>query len=204
MQTACKNHCTSIWEYVLMTNHVHYIMVPERVDSLAKTIREAHGKYSRYLNTKYGLVGHAWQGRFKSLAMDWEHYVNAVRYVLQNPVRAGLVAKAEEYLWSSAAARCGLRADLLISSHPFVDEMANWSEWLRIEDLKANDLIRRNTRTGRPIGSKEFIKRLEGQTGRRLSAQKRGRPKLRDQSSASGLELKIPPEIRSLFGDGDV
>jgi len=204
MQTACKNHGTSIWEYVLMTNHVHYIMVPERVDSLAKTIREAHGEYSRYLNTKYGLVGHAWQGRFKSLAMDWDHYVNAVGYVLQNPVRAGLVAKAEEYLWSSAATRCGLRDDLLISSHPLVDEIPNWPEWLSIEDLKANDLIRRNTRTGRPIGSKEFIKRVEGLVGRSLSAQKRGRPPREEQSNGSGSEQKEPVVIRSLFGDGNV
>ena len=111
IRTACENHGTTIWEYTLMNNHVHHIMVPERVDSLAKTIKEAHEQYSRYLNSKYGLVGHSWQGRFKSFPMDWEYYVNAVRYVLQNPVRAGLVRHAEDYLWSSAAHRCGFRGD---------------------------------------------------------------------------------------------
>ena len=201
MQTACKNHGTSICEYTLMNNHVHHIMVPARADSLSKTIREAHSEYSRYLNTKYNLVGHVWQGRFKSLVMDWNHYVNAVRYVLQNPVRAGLVAKAEEYLWSSAAARCGLREDLLICSHPLVGEIPNWSEWLTVEDSKANDLIRRNTRTGRPIGSAAFIRALEFQTRRKLIPSKRGRRPHEEPAAASSLEES---GMRSLFGDRDV
>src|ERR1051326_2177767 len=140
LRNACESHGTSIWEYTLMDNHVHHIMVPERVDSLAKTIKEAHAEYSRYINTKYDLVGHVWQGRFKSFPMDWDHYVNVVRYVLRNPVRAGLVARAEDIFWSSAAARCGLREDLLISNdHPLAAEILNWSEWLHTEDSKADE-----------------------------------------------------------------
>ena len=176
MRDACQNHGASIWEYTLMDNHVHHIIAPEREDSLAKVIKEAHGEYSLYLNRKYGLVGHVWQGRFKSFPMDWGYYVNAVRYVLQNPVRAGLVGKAEDYLWSSAAARCGLRDDPLIGDHPLVAEIPNWSEWLRAEDAKTYDLIRQHTRTGRPLGSGEFLRQLESQTGRKLLPQKRGRP----------------------------
>jgi putative transposase len=198
MLEACKKHGTSVWEYTLMDNHVHLILVPERVDSLAKTIKEAHGEYSSYLNTKYGLVGHAWQGRFKSFPMDWDYYVNAVRYVLQNPVRAGVVVRAEDYLWSSAAARCGLRDDSLISNdHPLVKEISNWSDWLKIEDAKQNDLIRRHTRTGRPLGCKEFLQRLENQTGRKLLPQKRG-PRPQPESSTSQDNDK--EKVRSLFG----
>jgi putative transposase len=176
LHEACKTHGTSIYEYTLMTNHVHHIVVPDRLDSLSRTIKDAHGEYSRYMNTKFGFVGHVWQGRFKSIPMDWNHYVNAVRYVLQNPLRAGIVEKAEHYLWSSAAARCGLRDDLLVSAHPLVDEIPNWSDWLRIEDAKANELIRRHTRIGRPLGSDEFLRSLERKTGRRLLPQERGRP----------------------------
>jgi len=165
-----------------MNNHVHHIMVPERIDSLAKTIKEAHGEYSRYLNTKYGLVGHAWQGRFKSFPMDWDYSVYAVRYVLQNPVRAGIVARSEDYLRSSAAARCGLRDDSLIApTYPLLDEIQDWSEWLKIADSKTDDLIRRHTRTGRPLGVEAFVRKLESQTGRKLLPQKRG-PKERQNS----------------------
>jgi putative transposase len=200
IRTASESHGTSIYEYTLMPNHVHHIMVPARKDSLSKTIKEAHEEYTRYLNTKYGLVGHAWQGRFKSFPMDWEHYVNAVRYVLQNPVRAGFVLRAEDYLWSSAAARCGLRDDSLITNHPLVNEIPNWSEWLKIEDSKANDLIRRHTRTGRPLGPDEFLRRLENQTGRKLLPQKRGRRPHRKLPAVSENEENQNPEIRALFG----
>jgi putative transposase len=132
--------------------------------------------------------------------MDWGHYVNAVRYVLQNPVRAGLVAKAEEYLWSSAAARCGLRDDLLISNHPLLAEIPNWADWLMLEDSQANDLIRRNTRTGCPIGSTEFVRAVELQTGRKLLSQKRDRPP-HENPPISTIGQSA---TRSLFGDGDV
>src|SRR5262245_36131310 len=159
--------------------------MPERVDSLGKTIQEAHGEYSHYLNRKYGLIGHAWQGRFKSFPMEWGYYVNTVRYVLRNPVRGGLVARAEDYLWSSAAARCRLRGDSLVTDHPLVAEIPDWSEWLKIEDAKADDVIRRHTRTGRPLGGREFLIRLEKLTGRKLLPQKRGpRPR---KTPANGI-----------------
>jgi putative transposase len=151
-------------------------MIPERTDSLARTIREAHSEYSRYVNTKYGFVGHVWQGRFKSFPMDGDYCINAVRYVLQNPIRAGMVEIAEDYLWSSAAARCKLRDDSLIApSYILTAEISNWSEWLRVEDSKSNDLIRRHTRTGRPLAHEKFLRSLEDRTGRKLLPQKRGR-----------------------------
>jgi putative transposase len=183
-----------------MINHVHHIMVPSRPDSLAKTIKEAHSEYSLYLNTKYGLVGHAWQCRFNSFPMEWGHYVNAVRYVLRNPVRAGLVERAEDYLWSSAAARCGLRDDPLITEeHPLIKEIANWPEWLKTQDSKADDQIRRHTRTGRPLGSDEFLRGLEVQIGRKLLPQKRGPKPIKEVKKDSASDADQLPKIRSLL-----
>src|SRR5207247_7851662 len=90
-----------------------------------------------------------------------------------------LVRRAEDYLWSSAAAHCGLRDDILLSGKcPLVDEIKDWSAWLKIEDDRIDDFIRRQTNLGRPIGSEEFIKHLEMQTGRQLVPGRRGpRPK---------------------------
>ena len=160
-----------------MDNHVHHIAVPEHEDSLAKTIKEAHGEYSRYFNTKYGLMGHAWQNRFKSFPMDWDHCQTAIRYVELNPVRAGMVSRAQDYLWSSAAAHCGLRNDPLLSGAcPFLSEIRDWSEWLKLpEDESVGDAIRNHTQTGRPLGPKEFVLQLERQVNRDLRPQKRGR-----------------------------
>ena len=61
-------------------------------------------------------VGHLWQGRFKACVLDEAHLWNAVRYVEQNPVRAGIVNRAEDYKWSSAAAHCGLREEPILSA----------------------------------------------------------------------------------------
>jgi putative transposase len=159
-----------------MENHVHQIAVPEAEDSFAKTIRDAHGEYSKYFNAKYGLVGHVWQGRFNSFPMDWDYCLNAIRYVERNPVRAGLVRRAEDYLWSSAAAHCRLRDDLLLSGEcPVMAEIADWSEWLGGGEIQnADENIRCHTRTGRPLGPQSFVRRLEQQTGRKLFPQKRG------------------------------
>jgi len=136
--------------------------------------------------------------------MDWEYCLNAMRYVEQNPVRAGIVARAEDYLWSSAAAHCGLREDPLITmACPVLKEIENWSNWLRNEDLNANDLIRRHTQTGRPLGREEFLRRLENQSGRKLLPQKRGRRSLQ----SSQLFLVIPTSNQTVdlnLGDLDV
>ncbi len=176
MRDACALHHVDVWGYSLMDNHVHLVQVPETEQSLSRTIRDAHSEFSRYLNTKYRLVGHAWQGRFKSIPMDEDHCRNALRYVERNPVRAGLVQRAEDYLWSSAAAHCGLRDDLLLSGVcPLVSEIKDWAEWLKVEERESEDLIRLCTKMGRPLGSKEFIDQLEIKTGRKILPKRRGR-----------------------------
>ena len=206
MRDACKTYHVYVWAYALMDNHVHLIQVPEGQDSLSRTIQDAHGEYTRYLNTKYHLVGHAWHGRFKAVPMEEWHCWNAIRYVERNPVRAGIVKHAEDYMWSSAAAHCGLRDDTLVSGNcPLIPDIKNWSEWLRIEDDQMDDLIRRQTKLGRPLGSDEFIKRLELQTGRQLLPRTPGLLRKSEPASRNGnpegSDLDSPP---SLFGDTGV
>jgi putative transposase len=117
-----------LWAYALMPNHVHLIVVPPKEDSLSALIHRAHGGYADFFNALYGTVGHLWQGRFNSSAMDEGYFWNAVRYVERNPVRSGLVSVAEEYRWSSAAAHCGLRHDPLLSNDlPHNPLIRNWS-----------------------------------------------------------------------------
>ena len=91
-----------VWAYCLMDNHVHFIVVPSDTDSLAKTFNQAHMRYSQYHNEKIGKRGHLWQGRFYSCPLDEVHLYASVRYVEMNPVRAGIIEKAEDYAWSSA------------------------------------------------------------------------------------------------------
>ena len=98
-----------IYAYCLMTNHVHFIAVPEKPESLAMTFKYAHMRYSNYFNKKNKSSGHLWQGRFYSCALDDSHAVAAVRYVERNPVRALMVDLPWEYEWSSSGEHTGMR-----------------------------------------------------------------------------------------------
>ena len=111
----------------------------------------------------------------------------AVRYVERNPVRAGLVVRAEEWSWSSAAAHCGLRADRLLRAIRMPWPVPDWSDYLRTEDEKAVEAIRRQTMTGRPTGSKEFIAGLEDLLGRVLHRRKPG-PKPKESNPHDAVE----------------
>ena len=100
----CKKYSLKIWAYSLMGNHVHFIAVPIEPESLAKTFNTLHMRYAQYFNMKNKASGHLWQGRFYSCALDERHLYAGMRYVENNPVRARIVKRAEQYQWSSAGA----------------------------------------------------------------------------------------------------
>lgn len=180
-----------IWAYTLMINHIHAIVVPSSREALSKTIRETHASYAAAFNRKYALTGSLWEMRFYSCAMEEPHLWAAVRYVERNPVRAGIVSRAEDYLWSSARAHVASIADpLLDQGLPLVGAIANWSDWLAAEDADSQiKAIRQATSTGRPYGSDKFIDRLEMEFGDRVRAQKRGRKVKPKEAAAVQDEL---------------
>jgi putative transposase len=174
-------HGLAVQAYCLMPNHVHLIAVPREADSLALALKPVHLRYAQEINKRLGVSGVLWQGRFYSCPMDDHHFWAAVRYVERNPVRAGLVDRAEDYPWSSAAVHCGLRTSHLLTDLPHRPEwLTDWSTWLRDEDdPETLKKLRWSTRTGRPAGGRAFIDRLERLVGRILRPQKGGRPRTR-------------------------
>jgi putative transposase len=189
-----------------MTNHVHLVAVPENEPSISRALHLAHTEYSAYFNSKYGFSGHLWESRPGIFAMDDRHMWNAVRYVERNPVRAGMVKRAQDYLWSSAAAHCGLRSDTLLSSDfPPSGVIDDWAKWLEI-DQSADEqrIIRRHTSTGRPWCTPELLVQLEKLTGQKLTLNGRGRPrKEKKGSDGSGTffsqEKKVPDPSDPFF-----
>ena len=164
-----------IWAYCLMENHVHLIAVPKQIDSLERGIGEAHRKYSRTINRREGWRGHLWQERFFSCPLDRRYLFNAVRYVEMNPVRAGMVRRAAEYPWSSAKAHIHKKSDRLLSEDVLDDEIGNWESYLSFyEDEEVIKKIRKHASTGRPLGNKQFILKLERLTGRNLTKRQPG------------------------------
>lgn len=175
-----NNHCNKtgidIWAYCLMTNHVHIIAVPKTDDSLARGIGEAHRKYTCQINEREKWRGYLWQGRFLSYPLDEAYLYSAVRYVERNPVRAGIVEKAEDYKWSSAGFHVKNKKDSILKEFYLMEEIKDWGKYLLIED-KNIKLIRKHSYTGRPLGDEKFIKKLEKYTGRILMPKGAGRKK---------------------------
>lgn len=172
LQTHARRAGLAVFAYCLMPNHVHIVVMPSCKDSLERALQSVHSQYTQRVNRMRGIVGHLWQGRYHSCALDSDHFLNAVRYVERNPVAADLVRRAEDYRWSSAAAHCGMRAEPLLASaseSSVLKGIANWSSWLAIgvpDDCRR--LLQRNSRLGLPCGSDKFVEQLEKLAGREL------------------------------------
>ncbi|HQP10309.1 MAG TPA: transposase [Candidatus Omnitrophota bacterium] len=159
--------------YCLMKNHVHFILVPQDSNGMARLFSKVHMQYSQYMNRKKDKKGHLWQGRFYSCVMSWDHLYRAVRYVERNPVRAGMVVNPWEYPWSSAKQHIGKDIDPIIRAEApeAVIEGGglmrgdSWIAYLAEEDERCQDLIRKTTGKGLAFGSEDFIRGLETSSG---------------------------------------
>ena len=178
LQRNMVKHGISLWAFCLMENHVHLIAVPITNESLARGIGSAHMKYTHVINTREDWKGFLWQGRFITYPLDEAHLYAAVRYVERNPVRANLVSKAEDYPWSSALAHVHREWHPLLTPCPLIENIRDWSAYLGQED-DSGDVKKfiEHEHTGRPLGSDEFVKKLEELTGRILAPKRRGRKK---------------------------
>jgi len=173
-----------VWAYCLMTNHVHLVAVPARLDSLARCLGVVNTKYAIRINRRKGWSGHLWQGRFKSSVMDASHAVAAVRYVEQNPVRARLVQQAWEYPWSSARHHTRDRdRDIVVRGDESLRAMVpDWRTFLRVRTpatLKA--VFLKNTEACRAIGAPIFLKQLASEYGIHEQRRPAGRPRKRQE-----------------------
>jgi len=183
IQEYSNKYKLDILSYCLMQNHVHFIAVPEKEDSLAKTFNTAHMRYSHYFNKKLKAQGHLWQGRFYSCVLDEPHLIVAAKYIERNPVRAKIVNKPWQWLWSSAKAHTDNKEQSQIrlkNIFEIIDNMSYdaWKYYIDSkEDREAADAIRMHTLTGRPLGTYKFIEALEKRFGRRLVALPIGRPR---------------------------
>lgn len=98
----CRNrYGFGVLAYCLMPNHVHLALERGSVP-LSKIMLALHFYYSQKFNFRHARVGHLFQGRYKAYLIEQERYLNAlVRYIHLNPVKAGIVARPEDYPWSS-------------------------------------------------------------------------------------------------------
>ena len=165
-----------ILAYCIMPNHVHFIAVPEDKNSFSMTFKVTQMRYAHYYHSKNALSGHLWQSRFYSCPLGESHLHEAIRYVENNPVKAGLVKKPQDWEWSSA--RYHLFNETGIVSLKDISgyiQRDNWKDYLsQNADTSIIKEIKSNTSTGRPSGNESFIAKIEKLLGIRLQPLKPG------------------------------
>jgi putative transposase len=176
----------AIHAYVLMDNHFHLLATPEMADGLPQMMQAVGRRYVRYFNDVQGRSGTLWEGRYRSTVIETDRYLLAcMAYIDLNPVRAGMVAAAEDYPWSSHGHYIGQRFDKTITPHPLVWALGNTPfareaayadlvhAGLSADQLRAlTDAVLR----GWALGGPQFAAELQKQTQRRVGPLRAGRP----------------------------
>ena len=95
------------YAYCLMDNHYHLLIETPKAN-LSQVMRGLNGRYTKYFNKTFQRMGHVFQGRYKAIIVQKDSYLLELsRYIVLNPVRAGLINNPENYTWSSYCASIG-------------------------------------------------------------------------------------------------
>jgi putative transposase len=116
-----------IYAWCLMGNHVH-LLIKEGAENISITMKRIGISYAQYYNWRYITTGHLFQNRFKSENVETITYLlTVVRYIHQNPVKAGIVKHAEEWKWSSCRGYYGmsLYPEMMLESHLILKKFSN-------------------------------------------------------------------------------
>jgi putative transposase len=161
--------------YCLMPNHFHLAVWPAGDGDLSRWMHWLMTAHVRRYLRHYHSSGHVWQGRFKAFPVqDDDHLRVVLRYLERNPLRAGLVDRAEDWPWSSLA-RAGQAPRLDPGPAP---RGAGWVESVNAPMTEAEcTAIRRSVRRDCPLGSVAWVERTAAALGLGSSLRERGRPR---------------------------
>ncbi len=164
-QEGIERYRHRIHAFCLMTNHIHLIIQVSDIP-LAKIVQNISFRYTRYINKRKNRIGHLFQGRYKAILIDADCYLlELVRYIHNNPLRAGIASQPEQYQWSSHRAYIGQQkiAWLLIDSVllQFADNKKTARKRFHLFCLKGSEEKRRQefhqgTFEGRILGDDGF------------------------------------------------
>ena len=186
LKQAADSYGCAVHAYVLMTNHVHLLLTPERADSLSCLFQGLGRHYVRYVNVTYHRQGGLWEGRYKSNVIESQAYLlSCMRYIELNPVRAGLVEHPAQYRWSSYASNALAVSNAVLTEHPEYVALGRLAEdrqsvyrelFERDADINELALFRCALQTGTPLGNERFKAEIKATLNIKVGLARRGRP----------------------------
>ena len=186
LQTHAIEQGVQVHAYVLMSNHLHLLLTPLQNDSLPKMMQAVGRTYVLYFNKRHGRSGTLWEGRYRSALIQTERYFLAcMAYIDLNPVRAGMVAQAADYPWSSHGHYIGRQNEAWLTPHPMYWEMGNtpfareaaYAAMIQAGiNQEQQQALTSSALSGWALGEKSFVQGLQKQTSRRVNPAKAGRP----------------------------
>ncbi len=175
-----------IHSYVLMTNHVHLLLTPGRDKSISQLFQALGRLYVTYINKTYKRSGTLWEGRHKGNIIETQTYfLTCMQYIELNPVRAGMVKHPADYPWSSYSANGQGQSNAILTPHnEYLSLAKEQSERLKnyrkLLGSKINTQIltdfRESIRSGTPLGSQNFLEKIEKTLNCKVGYTKQGRP----------------------------
>jgi putative transposase len=176
-----------VYAWCLMTNHVHLLLEPSTATGLAFLMKRLAGRHALHRNRVEKRSGALWEGRYKSsLVQNDRHLLACCRYIELNPVRARIVAAAEDYPWSSCRARLGYTKSAALDLDPVYQEFGT-DESTRRQRYRAflNDavpdgeweMIRAAVQRGQLTASTAFAKQIATTLQRAIESRGPGRPR---------------------------
>jgi len=123
---ATRMHCVAVHAYVLMTNHVHLLVTPKSKASLGKAMHWSGTVFAQQITVRYGRTGSRFEDRYKArFIQDESHFLTCMRYIEENPLRAGMVAAPGDYRWSSFRSNALGLEDGLVTTHSIYERLAD-------------------------------------------------------------------------------
>jgi putative transposase len=150
MQGALDRAPVEVFAWCLMPNHVHFVVRPRADGDLARWMHWLLTTHVQRHRIRYATTGRIWQGRYKAFPIQADgHLVTVMRYVERNPVRAGMVASARGWRWSSLRDRLnGLTTVPRLTPSP-IELPSPWTDWVD-RPITATELNRRPGRLEPP------------------------------------------------------
>ncbi len=178
VEKSCERLPLRVIGYCLMPNHFHLVLWPYGDGDLSRWMQWLMTSHVRRYHRHYDGSGHVWQGRFKSFPIQQDdHLTTVLRYVERNPLRAGMVERAEAWPWSSLVAWQQKKADAFLHAGP-VPRHANWLRWVNRPQTEAEvAAMRKCIERGTPYGTTHWQRLTARRLGLEPSLRPRGRPR---------------------------